>query len=130
MEATAIKISVEQTTDVLEFMALAKAAWNKDLSPSRTALALSRTINIGARCEGRLVGMVRVLTDGYLFGTVPELMVHPDFQRQGIARGLMERAYEESPTGLFLGAQPGLEGFYESLGFEPSLKAFHRRKPA
>ena len=76
-----------------------------------------------------LMGEGNPLTDGYFFGTVPELMVDPDHQRQGIGRRLMELAWENSPTSLFFGAQPGNEAFFEKLGYERSLASFARRKP-
>jgi GNAT superfamily N-acetyltransferase len=80
---------------------------------------LEKTINIGAWVGDRLVGSVRVLSDGYFFNTVPELMVDPDYQRRGIGRELMHRALDLSPGGrLFFGAQPGNEEFFERAGFK------------
>jgi predicted N-acetyltransferase YhbS len=59
-----------------------------------------------------------VLSDGYFFTTVPEVMVDPEYQRQGIGRELMRRALEVSPSRrLFFGAQAGNEGFFERCGF-------------
>lgn len=112
-----------------EFIRLAGRVWPGEYSPELTRGALSRTINLTARVNGELVGCVRILTDGYFFGTVPEVMVDPDYQRQGIGRQLMERAWDRSPTGLFFGAQPENEPFFERLGYERSLPSFGRRKP-
>jgi GNAT superfamily N-acetyltransferase len=61
---------------------------------------------------------VRVLSDGYFFSTVPEVMVDPEFRKHGIGRELLKRALEATPGGvLFLGAQPGNERFFELSGF-------------
>jgi len=60
------------------------------MEPATTAL--TRTTNIGAWDNDRLVGAVRVLTDGYFVATVPEILVDPDYQRRGIGRELMSRA--------------------------------------
>ncbi len=76
-----------------------------------------------------MVGTVRLLTDGYFFGTIPELMVDPAYQGSGVGRKLMELAWETSPTSLYFGAQPDKEGFYEALGYEKGLQAYFRRKP-
>jgi ribosomal protein S18 acetylase RimI-like enzyme len=101
-----------------EFLSLANQVWPRKYDTALTAAALQRTHNIGAWDEGRLVGSVRVLTDGYFFSTVPEVMVDPEYQRQGIGRELMRRALEASPNGrLFFGAQPGNEHFFERSGF-------------
>ncbi len=73
--------------------------------------------------------LVRVLSDGYFFNTVPELMVDPEYQRRGIGRELMRRALHASTGGrLFLGAQPGNEGFFERSGFERGPVGFVGRR--
>jgi ribosomal protein S18 acetylase RimI-like enzyme len=100
-----------------EFIALANRVWRKDYDEVRIAEALTRTINIGARDEERLVGTVRVLTDGFLFATVPEILVDPDFQHRGIGRALMRLAVSRAPRGvLFFGVQPQSVGFFERIG--------------
>jgi len=101
------------------FLALARRVWPRDYDMARTAVALTKTINIGAWLGGRLVGSVRVLSDGYFFNTVPEVIVDPDYQRQGIGRELMHRAVDLAPGGrLFFGARPGNERFFERSGFQ------------
>jgi hypothetical protein len=37
----------------------------------------------------------------------------------------MQRAIDLTPTPLFFGAQPEVEGFYEKLGIEKSLQSFY-----
>jgi GNAT superfamily N-acetyltransferase len=91
------------------FVALAQRVWPRDYDLARVQTALARTANITAWDADRLVGSVRILTDGYLFD--------PDYQRRGIGRHLMIRALEHAPRGkLFLGAQPEATGFFERLG--------------
>jgi GNAT superfamily N-acetyltransferase len=100
------------------FIALAKRIWQRDYDAQKTADALKATINVGAWSGNRLVGSVRILTDGYFFSTVPEVMVDPEFRKQGIGRELLKRALDATPGGvLFLGAQPGNERFFELAGF-------------
>lgn len=100
------------------FIALAKRIWQRDYDTQKTAEALQSTLNVGAWSDGRLVGSVRILTDGYFFSCVPEVMVDPDFRKQGIGRELLRLALEATPGGvLFTGAQPGNERFFELAGF-------------
>jgi GNAT superfamily N-acetyltransferase len=100
------------------FIGLAKRIWQRDYDAQKTADALKATINVGAWSGNRLVGSVRILTDGYFFSTVPEVMVDPEFRKQGIGRELLRRALDVTPGGvLFLGAQPGNERFFELAGF-------------
>jgi GNAT superfamily N-acetyltransferase len=100
------------------FLELTRRVWGRELEPARAAAAIATTQNVGAWTAGRLIGAVRVLSDGYLFNTVPEVMVDPDYRHQGIGRELMHRALALAPGGrLFFGAQPGNEGFFERAGF-------------
>ena len=110
--------SGEAALTVDAFIALARRIWQREYDTAKTATALKSTINIGAWSGDRLVGSVRVLSDGYLFNTVPEVMVDPEFRKHGIGRELMRRALDVSPGGvLYLGAQPGNERFFELAGF-------------
>jgi ribosomal protein S18 acetylase RimI-like enzyme len=100
------------------FLELAQRIWPRNYDAARSAAALEKTINIGAWDGDRLVGSVRLLSDGYFFCTVPELMVDPEYRRKGIGRELLRRALEAAPGGtIFLGAQPGNEAFFERAGF-------------
>lgn len=90
----------------------------------RTQQALDRTLNITAYDDGKLVGCLRILTDGYFFGTITELLVLPKYQKKGIGSRLLELARENTPSMLFFGAQPGVEGFYEKNGCQKSLQSY------
>lgn len=124
-----IAYAEEPDLSAADFLELTQRVWPGDYAPQAVQSALGRTINLTARDEERLIGCVRLLTDGYLFGTVPEILVDPQYQGRGIGRALMERAWERSPTGLFFGAQPGNEPFFEKLGYERSMASYSRRKP-
>jgi GNAT superfamily N-acetyltransferase len=65
------------------FVALAKRVWPREYDLAAAAAALTRTTNIGAWDGERLVGAVRMLTDGYFFATVPEILVDPEYRRRG-----------------------------------------------
>jgi len=111
------------------FVALAQRVWPRNYDTARIGAALTRTINIGAWAGNQLVGSVRVLSDGYLFNTVPEVMVDPEYQRLGIGRELMHRAVDLAPGGqLFFGAQPGNEPFFERAGFQRGPVGFVGRR--
>jgi GNAT superfamily N-acetyltransferase len=110
--------SGEGSLSVDAFIGLAKRIWDRDYDVAQTEAALKSTINVGAWSGDRLVGSVRVLSDGYFFSTVPEVMVDPEFRRQGVGKELMRRALALAPGGvLYLGAQPGQEWFFEQAGF-------------
>ncbi|MGE0623221.1 MAG: GNAT family N-acetyltransferase [Pseudomonadales bacterium] len=119
----------DSTLTSREFIDLVQRVWPGEYDASATASALTRTINVTARDGPLLIGAVRVLSDGYYFGTIPELLVDPSYQGRGVGRRLMELAWQASPSSLYFGAQPGKEAFYEKLGYERSLQSFFRRKP-
>ena len=85
---------------------------------------MSKTINITAYDDKKLVGCLRILTDGYYFGTVTEILVLPEYQNRGIGSRLLELARENTPTILYFGAQPGKEKFYEKNGCVKSMQSY------
>ena len=108
----------DEQVSVESFLALACKVWPRAYDEQLTADALTRTRNITAWHRNQLVGCIRVLSDGYFFNAVTEIMVDPAYQRQGIGRELMRRALAVAPgRKLFLGAQLGNEGFFERCGF-------------
>jgi ribosomal protein S18 acetylase RimI-like enzyme len=113
-----------------EFLALAQRVWPRDYSVADASAALERTINVGAWDGTRLVGSIRILTDGYFFATIPELLVDPDYRRRGIGQRLMELALERAPRGkLAFGAQPQSVAFFDRIGCERKLTSFVAARP-
>ena len=107
-----------------DFVAFVNNVWPGDYDCTKTQGALDRTLNITAYDAGVLVGCLRILSDGYFFGTITELLVLPDYQRRGIGSHLLQLAREQTPTMLYFGAQPGVEAFYEKNGCKPSFQSF------
>lgn len=114
----------DRELDTADFLALANQVWPGDYDPAQTRQALEKTINITAYDGGRLTGCLRILTDGYYFGTITELLVLPEYQHQGIGSQLLELARENAPTLLYFGAQPGVEAFYEKNGCQKGMQAY------
>ena len=113
-----------------DFLALAQRVWPRDYSPTDAAAALVRTVNIGAWDGKRLVGSIRVLTDGYFFATIPEILVDPQYQRRGIGRRLMDLALDQAPRGkVAFGAQPQSVEFFERIGCRRALIGFVAERP-
>ena len=70
------------------FLDLAQRVWPGNYDPELTQQALDRTLNITAWDSEKLVGCVRILSDGYFFGTIPEILVDPVYKGKGIGRRL------------------------------------------
>lgn len=106
------------------FVSFVNQIWQGDYDIERTQAALSKTINITAYDGNVLVGCLRILSDGYYFGTITELLVLPEYQQQGIGSKLLQLAKDNTPTMLYFGAQPGIEAFYEKNGCQKSLQSY------
>ena len=106
------------------FVSFVNQIWQGDYNIERTQVALSKTINITAYDGNVLVRCLRILSDGYYFGTITELLVLPEYQQQGIGSKLLQLAKDNTPTMLYFGAQPGIEAFYEKNGCQKSLQSY------
>ena len=106
------------------FVSFVNQIWQGDYNIERTQAALSKTINITAYDGNVLVGCLRILSDGYYFGTITELLVLPEYQQQGIGSKLLQLAKDNTPNMLYFGAQPGIEAFYEKNGCQKSLQSY------
>jgi len=87
--------------------------------------------------DGRLVGWTSIVSDNVRHAFLLDVMVHPDFQRQGIGRGVVLRAINEmrarGVTAFHVDCAPDKAGFYEKCGFKMGaggwLDIAHRRLP-
>lgn len=95
--------------------------WAAAEKPRELMLSLRNSPTlITARVDGRLVGLGNAISDGYLVAYYSHLVVHPEFQRKGIGRALLERMME--PYKGFhqqsLTADGDATEFYKKLGFK------------
>lgn len=66
----------------------------------------------------RLVGAARVLSDGIFRSYLLDLVVDPEYQRQGIGSEIVKRCVTHYPDSHWLvGAADDAVGFYNKLGF-------------
>jgi len=74
----------DKELDASVFISFVNKIWPGDYDTAKAQAALSETINITARDGETLVGCLRILTDGYFFGTITELLVLPEYRRRGV----------------------------------------------
>ncbi|MCQ4727012.1 GNAT family N-acetyltransferase [Anaerotignum faecicola] len=118
----------DKDLDVSMFISFVNQVWQGDYDMEQTRRALSKTMNITAYDNENLVGCLRVLSDGYYFGTITELLVLPQYQKQGIGSKLLQLAKDNTPTMLYFGSQPAAEQFYEKNGCQKSLQSYMIKK--
>ncbi|QTE72262.1 GNAT family N-acetyltransferase [Clostridiales bacterium FE2011] len=114
----------DKQLDAGKFIEFVNKVWPGKYDEGRTAEALSRTLNITAYDGETLVGCLRILTDGYFFGTITEMLVLPEYQKQGIGSRLLQLAKENTSTMLYFGAQPTAEKFYEKNGCPKGFQSY------
>ncbi|TJY71465.1 GNAT family N-acetyltransferase [Arthrobacter sp. CAU 1506] len=107
-------------------------------SPETVSTALSGSAAIAvARAGTELVGLARVISDGASICYLQDVLVHPDFQRRGIGRRLVESVLQPfshvRQKVLLTDDEAGQKAFYESLGYRHvtdndggALRAFAR----
>lgn len=110
--------------DTVAFGDLWRAAWGSDCG-GYLARVLPRSLCwVGAFDGSRPVGFVNVAWDGGAHAFLLDTLVHPDFQRQGIASRVVRRAAQLARTRgaewLHVDFEPHLESFYAGCGFRPS----------
>lgn len=114
----------DKQLDASVFLSFVDQIWPGSYDEERTQEALSKTMNITAYDDTKLIGCLRILSDGYYFGTITELLVLPEYQNKGIGSRLLQLAKENTPTMLYFGSQPGMEGFYEKNGCRKGMQSY------
>jgi len=117
----ALSISLDDRIETDEVVALYRANdWSSADKPEQLLAALRNSHSlVTARVDGRLVGLGNAISDGHLVVYYPHLLVHPEFQGQGIGRQMMD-ALQQRYAGLhmqMLTADGRAISFYENLGF-------------
>ena len=115
-------ISLRDPINVAEVIDLYRAnGWSAADKPDDLMAALRNShALVTARIGRRLVGIGNAISDGHLVVYYPHMLVHPDYQRAGVGRMMMQ-TLTENYAGMhqqMLTADEGAVRFYESLGFE------------
>lgn len=84
--------------------------------------------------DGAVVGMGRVIGDGGSVYHVCDMAVHPDHQRRGLGRRILDAidrfVDEDAPSGAYVNLMADVDGFYEGAGYaetRPASKGMYRR---
>ncbi|MFT4416666.1 GNAT family N-acetyltransferase [Fredinandcohnia humi] len=99
--------------------------WNKAFNFTGEVLhqAISNSwFSISARQDDSLVGFGRIVSDGLYQTFICDLIVHPEYQGQGIGKQimqlLMDHCKKNNVTFIQLSCAKGKVGFYEKFGFK------------
>lgn len=113
-----------------EFITLCKAVgWgnDRDFDTSKVAKAIDDTsYTVKVKNEnGVTIACGRAFSDDLFMTFIPDIFVHPDFQRHGLGTMIMNAIKAKyGHTIFYFGAQPGKEAFYENLGFKKGIQSY------
>ncbi len=119
-----IQYRVSPAVNNEDLNAIFAAAWPdhtwRDFGP-----VLGRSLAYVCAYDGEaLVGFVNLAWDGLTHAFLLDTTVHPDWQRRGIGRELVQRATavarEQGLEWLHVDYEPHLDGFYRGCGFQPT----------
>lgn len=120
-----IKITKETSVSINDVLHLYQAVgWtNYTNQPQMLAQALTHSLATYLARDGEeIVGLVRLIGDGFSSVFVQDLIVLPTYQRQGIGSTLMKQALSDykDTYQIQLATEDSEKtlGFYRSLGFE------------
>lgn len=84
-----------------------------------------------AKDNETIIGFTRALSDGVFNAAIYDVVVHPNYQGQGIARNLVQQLLDqfESLSCIHLISTTGNEAFYNKLGFKKlttAMAVYHK----
>lgn len=120
-------IQEEKTLKLAEVLPLYESVgWaNYTKNPSLLELSLQNSLTVLCfRLEGKLLGLLRAVGDGYSVLYVQDLLVLPENQRMGIGKALLKELVRLYPKVyqkvLLTDDTPENARFYEGCGFMPA----------
>lgn len=110
------RFTKEQVQELFE-----SVGWISARYPQRLYKALMHSSTVLTVWDGeRLVGLARVLDDSEMLAQIHYVLVHPDYQGQGIAGKMIEYIKEKYKNFLYIEGMPEDKKnvpFYEKYGF-------------
>lgn len=111
------RFTKEQVQELFE-----SVGWISARYPQRLYKALLHSSTVLTVWDGeRLVGLARVLDDSEMLAQIHYVLVHPDYQGQGIAGKMIEYIKEKYKNFLYIEGMPEDKKnvpFYEKHGFQ------------
>ncbi len=124
----AVDYEAVTSAPVEEIVELYKAAgWWQESPEARAAIPPmikgSFCFMVARSIEGRIVGMARVISDGFSDAYIQDVVVLANYRGRGVGKELVRRLTQfcvsRKIAWIGLVAEPGTQSLYEDLGFGP-----------
>ncbi len=118
-----MNISIKYGTESIDWVALCEIFRLAPLStrePAKLKIAAENSHTVcSAYFEQKIIGFGRAISDGQYQSAIYDVVVLPEFQRQGIGKSIMEALLEKIPKSapVLIFVAPGKQGFYRKFGF-------------
>jgi aralkylamine N-acetyltransferase len=125
-----LEFEAVNSAPVEEIVELYKSAgWWQESAEARSVIPAmirgSYCFMVARALDGRIVGMARVISDGYSDAYIQDVAVLESYRRQGVGRELVRRLTQFCVSRkigwIGLVAEPGTQNLYEELGFGPLM---------
>jgi ribosomal protein S18 acetylase RimI-like enzyme len=130
---------IERTPTLEEFHQLCvSVGWEKMMNFQVIEKSLENSLySVVILFESKIIGMGRIIGDGYVYFYLQDIVVHPEFQKMGVGTMIMDKfmSYlkENAPDQAFIGLFSSNEGknLYEKYGIKqyPALTGMFRVAP-
>ena len=103
------------------------AGWWQDIPGAREAIPSmirgSLCFMVARSLDGRIIGMARVISDGFSDAYIQDVVVLENYRGRGVGSELVRRLTQfciaRKISWIGLVAEPGTQGLYEELGYGP-----------
>jgi ribosomal protein S18 acetylase RimI-like enzyme len=125
-----VEYEAVNSAPLAEIVDLYKAAdWWQESAEARAVIPAmirgSFCFMVARSLDGKIVGMGRVISDGYSDAYIQDVVVLEDYRGKGVGRELVRRLTQfciaRKIAWIGLVAEPGTQGLYEDLGFGPLI---------
>jgi ribosomal protein S18 acetylase RimI-like enzyme len=121
-----MEITYGNSFTVTDYNSLRKSVGWNEINERQAITGLSNSRYMAAAYhDGKTVGMARLITDGGYVAYIADVVVHPDYQKLGIGKTLVNMILsfieanlnEDDSVCVLLMAAKGKEEFYRRFGF-------------
>jgi ribosomal protein S18 acetylase RimI-like enzyme len=123
-----VVIRLVDAWDEIQIVQLYRAGgwWKDEYDPHSLGALIAGSFAFAVAIDsrtGQAIGMGRVLSDGVSDGYIQDLVVLPEYRKQGIGKeivsALVRKCRNAGITWVSLIAEPDTDAFYLPLGFHP-----------
>lgn len=118
-----MKISIKYGSENIDWITLCEIFRLAPLGvrePEQLKIATENSFTVCiAFVDGKMIGFGRAISDGQYQSAIYDVVVLPEFQKQGVGKNIMNALLDKLPKGgkVLIFVAPGKQDFYRKFGF-------------